>query len=82
MTAVLGIALFAFVSEVFASPILLQPSVVEVTGTSAVIRGYLQNNCKRTLVRFEWSEASSVSAPAVVGLKDTFFDGFFTARLD
>lgn len=80
--AVLAVALFAFVSDVFAAPMLLQPSVIEITGTSAVLRGYLQTNGERTLVRFEWSEASSVSAPSVVGVKDTFFDGFFTARLD
>lgn len=82
LVAVLAIALFAFVSDVFAAPVLLQPSVIEITGTSAVLRGYLQTNGERTLVRFEWSEASSSGTPAVVGLKDTFFDGFFNARLD
>ncbi|MBI5400567.1 MAG: hypothetical protein HZB12_00410 [Candidatus Yonathbacteria bacterium] len=79
---IFGVALCAFAGEVFAAPTLLPTSVIEITGGSAVLRGYAQSSDVNSVVWFEWSEASSNSAPAVLGMRGFYGDGFFSARLD
>lgn len=80
--AILGAIFFAFAGEVFAAPTLLPTSSLEITNTSAVVRGYVQNPGELAVVWFEWSESSSAATPTVVAMSNFFGDGFFAARLD
>lgn len=81
--AVLGVALFAFASNAFAAtPVLLPTSVTEVTGTSAVLRDYVQSYGENSVAWFEWSEVTSMSAPTVFAMRGFYGDGLFEARLE
>lgn len=81
--AVLGVALFAFASNAFAAaPVLLPVSVTEVTNTSVVLRDYIQSYGDNSVAWFEWSEASSISAPTFFAMRGFYGDGLFEARLE
>lgn len=78
---ILGALMLAFTGEVFAAPEFLPNSVANITGNSAEIRAYIQNYGEPSVVWFEWSEAVSSQAPAVIGMNNYFGSGFFTAKL-
>lgn len=83
LKGVFAVALLAsFSSEAFAAPVILPTSVIEITDTTAVLRGYVQNPDERSVVWFEWSDASSVAAPMSAGMREYYGDGFFYARLN
>lgn len=81
VVVVLGLSMLAFTGEAFAAASILPNSVVEITTNSALIKGYVENYAESSVVWFEWSEASSASAPVVVSMKNFFSSGFFEARL-
>lgn len=80
---VLGIALFAFVGEVFAAPVLATTptETVQITETSATLVGYVENPYKTSLVWLEWSENSSMAPLTVAGMTRVFDKGFFKASI-
>lgn len=78
MGVLMGVALFAFAGEAFASPVINTVSVVNVTNTSATFIGYVSNPGKTTTVWFEWSE-NSQSVPATIGMNSVYSNGYFEA---
>lgn len=78
---VLGVALFAFVGDVFAAPILNPVTVAQVASDSATLVGYVSNPGKTSKVWFESGEDSLLAAPAVVGMNAVYNDGFFQGYL-
>lgn len=79
---VLGIALLAFIGEVFAAPTLTGPTeTVNITETTATLVGYVENPYKTSLVWFEWTNSSSLDSFTTVGMTRVFDRGFFRASL-
>lgn len=79
---VLGLALFAFVGEVFAAPTLTGPTeTVSITETTATLVSYVENPYKTSLLWFEWSENSAMSPLTVLGMTRVFDRGFFKGYL-
>lgn len=66
---VLGIALFAFVSDVLAAPVLTPATATRVTENSATIIGHVSNPQKNSTVWFElYDKSGATTAVAVQGI--------------
>lgn len=78
---VLGIALFAFVGEVFATPILTPTETIQIAETTAVLVGHVDNTNKTSVVWFEWNEGSSMYSPITIGMKSIYSNGYFQGYL-
>lgn len=79
--AVLCVAMLAFTSEVFAAYSLLPVSTSDIGSTSVVLNGSAESYDEHSFVWFEWSEASSMSAPTVFAMRGFYGNGLFQERL-
>lgn len=78
---VLGVALFAFASDVFAAPSLTPATAVQITSEGATLVGHVFNPNKNSTVWFEWSTNSSLAAPLTIGMNAVYNEGFFQGYL-
>lgn len=77
--AVLGIALFAFVSEALAAPMLTPVTVTRITDNSATIIGHVSNPQKNSTVWFE--VYNNFGAPTSVAVQGIWNEGTFEWNL-
>ncbi|HAS84722.1 MAG TPA: hypothetical protein DCS23_01445 [Candidatus Yonathbacteria bacterium] len=77
--AVFAIALFAFVSDVFAAPMLTPVTAKYITGESATIIGHVSNPHKNSTVWFEIYNSNN--APTAVAVQGIWNEGTFEWNL-
>lgn len=79
LVAVLTVALFVFVSDVFAAPMLTPVTVTRVTDNSATIVGHVSNPQKNSTVWFEIN--NNYGAPTAVAVQGIWSEGTFEWNL-
>lgn len=78
--AVLAIALFAFVSDVFAAPMLTPATATHITENSAKLVSSVSNPHKSTAVWFELIDGAG--APMAVGVEPPLYDNGINVRFE
>lgn len=71
---VFGVAVLTLTNTALASAVLVPAGATDITGTRATLNGQVMNQDANSTVWFEWSDNSSMYAPAIVG-KDAFYGG-------
>lgn len=80
---VLGVALFAFISNALAAPVLTPVSISNLSGNTATLIGHVSNPYKNSTVWIEWSVGSSVSdTPSTGALQGIYGGGAFELNLN